>query len=140
MKSTRPLLTETEYEVEARGHVEWLNWIFGITTFFLALTALQFNSPWKIAVVGLPLFVSMYIHAFRSFPPSLIALRDLVRKHPERLDLAELQKRLERRFHGWRAVMRLAPFWIGLVLYVVVLFSEADITEATDFALAWVKS
>jgi len=140
MTSNRTLLTETEYAAEARAHVEWLNWIFGITSFFLALTALQFASPWKIALIGLPLFASMYIHAFRSFPPSLVALRHLAKQNPQDASLREMQDRLERRFHGWRAVIRLAPFWIGLASYAVVLFSGTDITAATDTALAWIKS
>ncbi|MFC5491302.1 hypothetical protein [Dokdonella soli] len=116
------LLTEREYAIEARIHMDWLCWIFGLTTFLLSITALQFTTPWKIALLGLGAVIPMYVHAFRSFPPSLYALRQLAREgNAEAKNIAIF---IEKKYHGWSAVRTSSIAWISLALYVSVLFSK----------------
>jgi len=79
----RSLIKENEYAAEAAKHVDWINWVFSITVFLFVITALQFKSPWKICLVGLLIVIPMYIYAFRSIPPSLVALRRLAKECPE---------------------------------------------------------
>ncbi|QFI38791.1 hypothetical protein FR932_13490 [Moritella marina ATCC 15381] len=130
------LLTEQEYEVEAKKHIDWLNWIFGITTFLLTLTSLQFAQPWKVCFVGSFLIVPMYIYGYRSFPPSLIILRGLRKEYPKDDELKELTGRLEKKFHGIRVFISAAPFWISMVFYTFVF---GTMIEFFGFVLPWIE-
>ncbi|CAM3215003.1 hypothetical protein [Moritella viscosa] len=134
--SKHKLLTEQEYEAEAKQHIDWLNWIFGITTFVLTLTSLQFDHPWKVCFVGSFLIVPMYIHGYRSFPPSLITLRELCKEDPKNEELKELTERLEKKFHGIRVFISAAPFWISMVFYTFVF---GTMIESFDFVLPWIE-
>lgn len=132
----RKLLSEQEYAAEAKKHVEWLNWIFGVTTFLLTLTSLQFNTPWKVCFVGAFLIVPMYAYGFFSFPPSLITLRELCKENPEDLNLNDLKNKLEKKFHGVKAVFTTTPFIISMTFYVLVL---ATCFDDFKFGLTWIE-
>ena len=75
--SSKPLITDAEYAAEVKSHSDYLNWIFGVTTFFLAVACLQFVTPWRPAVVCLGAVVPMYAYAFANLPMSLKVLRKL---------------------------------------------------------------
>ncbi|SNY64821.1 hypothetical protein [Stenotrophomonas sp. CC120223-11] len=117
----RVLATLAEGAQEARRHADWLNWVFGITTFGLTLTALQFASPWKIALLCLPIVLSMYVYAWYSFPPTLRALRKLAKEHPKDPDVAKLTAEFEKSHNGLRAFMRVLPMTIAILVYLYVL-------------------
>jgi hypothetical protein len=117
----RVLATLAEGGQEARRHADWLNWIFGITTFGLTLTALQFASPWKIALLCLPIVLSMYVYAWYSFSPTVRALRKLAKEHPENLEVAELMADLQKSNNGLRAFLRVFPMSFAMLVYLYVL-------------------
>lgn len=128
------LLTEKEYSAEAKVHRDWLNWVFGITTFLYAVTALQFPSPWKICLLGLLLWIPMYIYAFKSVPPSLRALRQLAKEGDT--ECKALLKLIETKHMGLSATLESSLLWISWVLYIAVLLTGAD--HPLDFML-WFK-
>lgn len=132
--SDKPLITDEEYSKEVRSHSDYLNWIFGLSTMFLSIECLQFNSPWRAAVVGLAAVVPMYAYAFSSFPTSLKILRRL---HAETSDAgveAEL-RRIESKFHGWKVLFTNAILWLSLALYLLVLFSFTFESQ-----ISWIKA
>jgi hypothetical protein len=120
----RPLIDDNEYANGATKHLDWVNWVFAITVYLFAVTALQFNSPWKICLLGLPLIILMNIHAILSFPQSLLDLRRWRKEQPENQRLIELENKLEKEFHGWRAALKALPLWISVILYIVVMVSS----------------
>ncbi|MEN1943211.1 hypothetical protein WCE55_05025 [Luteimonas sp. MJ293] len=136
----RSLIKENEYAAEAAKHVDWVNWIFSITVFLFAITALQFNSPWKICLVGLLIIVPMYVYAFRSFPPSLVALRQLVKEDPGNEELSKLKVHLERKYHGWRAALSVSPLWISIAFYLFVMASGAEKFALLHPAISWLQA
>jgi hypothetical protein len=136
----RPLVTDIEYQKEARKQTEWLNWVFAIVTFSLCIECLQFASPWRIAMMGLGLVVPMYVYAFLSFPPTLGALRKLRREiqndPKQHQEVDALVKYFENRYHGWIAAFRLLPLWLALGIYLLILFSFAKPFSA----ILWFKA
>jgi hypothetical protein len=118
----RPLITDEEYAQEVKKHADYLNWVFGLSTIFLSISCLQFQTPWRAAVVCLGAVVPMYVYAFASFPRSLRVLRKLYAetKDPE---VKARAKELERKFHGWRVIFTLFILWFALALFFSVLFS-----------------
>ncbi|HDY8178583.1 hypothetical protein ACODG7_16185 [Vibrio anguillarum] len=130
------LLSEYEYAAEAKKHVEWLNWIFGITTFMITLTSLQFQTPWKVCFVGAFIIVPMYVYGFLSFPPSLIALRELCKENPENQEINELKIKLENEYHGIGAFFATVPFAVSMTFYIFVLGTAID---SFSFVLPWIE-
>lgn len=132
--SNKPLITDEEYEMEVKSHSYYLNWIFGVSTIFLAIACLQFATPWRPAVICLGAVIPMYFYAFASFPISLKVLRKLYAetKNPE---VKNNITHLERKYHGWRVIFTNFILWFGLALYLVVLFSD----NKWPFIL-WVKA
>jgi hypothetical protein len=115
------LLTEQEYAAESKVHRDWLNWVFGITTFLYAVAALQFPSPWKMCLLGLALWIPMYIHAFTSIPSSLGALRQLASEGSG--EAKDILRVIESRHMGLRAVLKAFVLWASWILYISVLLS-----------------
>ncbi len=137
---TRSLITENEYAAEAARHIEWLNWMFGITLFLFAISALQFKSPWKVCLVGLLLVIPMYVHAFRSFPPSMVSLRQLAKDEPQNVEIKELVAHLERKYHSWKAAIELSPLWIAFAFYVAVMATGLEGFSFLQPALSWFQA
>jgi len=129
--SSKPLITDEEYAREVKVHSDYLNWVFGLSTIFLSVACLQFNTPWKAAVVCLVAIVPMYAYAFRSFPVSLKVLRRLYAETKDVALKSELQ-RLERKYHGWRVLFTNGILWLALLLYLSILFAW--------FPATWVKT
>lgn len=131
---SKPLITDEEYAREVKSHSDYLNWVFGVSTIFLAIACLQFATPWRAAVICLGAVAPMYVYAFASFPVSLKVLRKLYAetKDPE---VKKTVTHLERKFHGWRVIFTNFILWFGLALYLVVLFSDG----LKPFVL-WVKA
>ncbi|MGE8273347.1 hypothetical protein [Stenotrophomonas sp.] len=136
----RVLATLAEGAQEARRHADWLNWIFGITTFGLTLTALQFASPWKIALLCLPIVLSMYVYAWYSFPPTLRTLRKLAKEHPEDLEVAKLTAEFEKSHNGLRAFLRVIPMIFAMLVYLFVLATGIPGYEFLHAAIAALKA
>lgn len=137
---SRNLIKENEYAAEAAKHVDWINWIFSITVFLFAITALQFKSPWKICLIGLLIVIPMYIYAFRSFPPSLVALRQLAKESPNNEELSSLKIHLEQKYHGWRAALAVSPLWISMAFYIFVMASGVDCFAFLRPAITWLQA
>ena len=119
---TKLLITDEEYAAEVKKHTDYLNWVFGLSTIFLSVSCLQFQTPWRAAVLCLGAVVPMYIYAFASFPRSMRVLRKL---HVETKDpeVRARVKELEHKFHGWRVIFTLFILWFAIALYLSVLFS-----------------
>ena len=119
------LLSSAEYKAKAENHTQWLCWIFGLTTILMAIAALEFPSPWRIAWLGLSAIVPMYVYAFTGHPEELRVLRELAKDQgaSDRAVAAQRLKEVEVEFHGWRTALRMAILWIALVLYIAVCFS-----------------
>ena len=116
------LLSESELAAEAKAHSDWLNWIFAVSTATLAIGALQFQHPWRVALLGLVVVVPMYFFAFFSFPASLRALREICRDTRDE-EARKLLKYYESKYFGFSALYRNAALWLALSLYAIVLFS-----------------
>ena len=114
--------------------------MFGVTLLLFAISALQFKSPWKVCLVGLFLVIPMYIHAFRSFPPSLIALRQLAKDDPQDTEISNLVTTFERKYHSWKAAASLSPLWIAIVFYLAVMASGSDKFSALRPLLSWFQA
>jgi hypothetical protein len=114
------LIKDHEYFYEVRLQSNWLNWIFAITTFTITLSCLQFNTPWKPASLALIVILPMYIHAYKSIPESLKALRKLKSETNNPNIDAEI-KYLEKKFHGWTSLVRHVIMYAALFLYFSVL-------------------
>lgn len=121
---SKPLLSDEEYAKEVRSHSNYLNWIFGLSTNFLAIACLQFATPWHAAVICLSAVAPMYFYAFASFPTSLKVLRRLY-KETKSEEVKNTINHLQRKFHGWRVIFTNLILWLGLVLYFAVLFSDS---------------
>jgi predicted cobalt transporter CbtA len=119
------LLPEGEMAAEAKVHSDWLNWIFAVSTATMAITALQFQHPWRVALLGLVVVVPMYFFAFVSFPASLRALREICQDTKDS-EATKLLKYYESKYFGWSALYRNAGLWLALALYVTVLFSRTE--------------
>ena len=132
----KPLISDEEYAKEAKSQSDYLNWIFGVTTFFLTLTCLQFNTPWKVAVICLGSVIPMYIYAIACLPISLRVLRALNRetKDPE---VQQILAHLERKFHGLGVVYTNAILWISLLFFLTVLFS---FDQRLQPLILWIKT
>ncbi len=124
----QPLITDEEYAMEVKKHADYLNWVFGLSTIFLSISCLQFQTPWRAAVVCLGAVVPMYAYAFASFPRSMRVLRKLYAETQDPEVKARVND-LERKFHGWRIVFTLFILWFAIALYITVLFSPAWIVN-----------
>ncbi|MEN5206164.1 hypothetical protein ABE473_17110 [Stenotrophomonas sp. TWI700] len=126
------LLTRFEYSKKAMVHMQWMRWVFGLTTFLLAVTALGFDSPWRVGWLGLAAIIPMYVHAFTGHPEELRELRKLARDHtdPGHAEAQAVLKAIESEFHGLRAVAQLAILWVGLLVYLAICFSFAEPFDA----------
>ena len=120
--SDKPIITDEEYAREVKAHLDYLNWVFGISTLFLSIACLQFKTPWHAAVICLIAVVPMYIHAFVNFPTSLKTLRKLY-KETNSAEIKKILDHLERKYHGFKAIYSTATLWLSLFLYLFVLFS-----------------
>jgi hypothetical protein len=116
------LLSEGELAAEAKAYSNWLNWVFAVLTANMAIGALQFPQPWKIALLGLVVVAPMYMFAFVSFPASLRALRAL-HKETQDSEVKRLLEYYEAKYFGATSIYRNAVLWLALALYVTVLLS-----------------
>lgn len=132
--SNQLLITDSEYALEAKDYSDYLNWVFGASTFFLSISCLQFPVPWRAAVVCLGVVVPMYIYALISFPRSLRALRTLY-KETKNSEVKSSIKHLEAKFHGWRFFVSNSIAFIAILLFLSVLASER-----WPFIVMWVKA
>ena len=128
------LISDQEYAKEVEVHSNYLNWIFGLSTIFISISCLQFQSPWRAAVVGLVAVMPMYFYAFASLPVSLKVLRKLYSETKEQ-ELKVRIEQLEKKFHGWRVIFTNAILWLGLILYGFTIFSFN-----WPSALEWIKN
>lgn len=121
------LLTFSEYQAKAETHLQWLCWVFGLTTILIAIAALQFPSPWKAAWLGLTAVIPMYLYAFTGQPQELRILRRLAqnKNDPSCGEAHGLLKKIEREFHGAKIAARLHILWIAILLYGTVCLSFA---------------
>jgi len=117
------LVTDEEYAKEVKSHSDYLNWVFGVSTIFLAIACLQFATPSRAAVICLGAIVPMYVYALTSLPVSLNALRTLYSETRD-AEVKEITVRLELKFHGWQVIYTNFILWYGLVIYILVLFSD----------------
>jgi hypothetical protein len=122
--NNKPLISDEEYAKEVKSHSDYLNWVFGVSTIFLAVACLQFPTPWRAAVVCLGAVVPMYLYAFASFPASLKVLRRLYRETKDE-SVKETIQHLEKKFHGWRVIFTNFILWFGLALFLFVLASDS---------------
>ena len=122
------LVSSNEYRKKAESHTEWLCWIFGITTIVIAITALSFPSPWRVAWLGLVAVIPMYVRAFTGVPEELKLLRALAkdRSAADREVAATRVREIEKEFHGWRTARRMLVLWLALALYACVCLSFAE--------------
>lgn len=127
LNMNNPLVSDREYQMEARAQAEWLNWVFAIVTFTLSVACLQFPTPWRAALLCLFLVLPMYAYAFFNMPQSLKTLRKLrdeVKSDEiQHKEISALIRHIESKFHGWNVLLRHIPLWFSLALFFCVLFS-----------------
>ena len=122
--NNKPLISDEEYAKEVKSHSHYLNWVFGVSTIFLAIACLQFPTPWRAAVICLGAVVPMYLYAFASFPASLKVLRQLYNETKDE-NVKNTIQYLEQKFHGWRVIFTNFILWFGLALFIFVLASDS---------------
>lgn len=121
MKTELLDLDEVQHKIISQS--EYLNSFLGILAFTLGLTCLSFPEPKLAAYLCLGVIIPFYIKAIRMAPPSIYALRQLVKKtkDPHATDVLHF---LERNYVGLRMVFtRNFVFWYGIGFFVVVIIS-----------------
>jgi hypothetical protein len=127
--------TYADYEKEAEVYYEWANWVFGLSTFLFAITALQFKSPWRIAALGLIVIVPMFLSVPRRQPPLRMKLRMQAINGDKKIN--QLLDRVETNLYGLRAAFRHPLVLSSVALYLIVLFSWAPIFSGL---VAWFQA
>ncbi|MGP1715861.1 MAG: hypothetical protein ACTS9Y_01665 [Methylophilus sp.] len=132
--NNKPLITDEEYAQEVKSHFDYLNWVFGASTTFLAIACLQFPTPSRAAILCLGAIIPMYIYAFSSFPVSLKVLRKLYAETKDE-NVKKIIQHLEKKYHGWNVIFTNFILWFGLALFLFVLAS--DLFQGP---LQWIKT
>ncbi|KGD64047.1 hypothetical protein Y5S_02587 [Alcanivorax nanhaiticus] len=115
------LIKEDEIRLEADKHSEFLNTALGLLTFTLALTCLSFDHPQRAAIICLGVVIPVYIQAWKHFPKSITALRELV-KDTDDEHAKQLLRYLEGKYLGFRSMLtKNVLLWYGLIFYFLVL-------------------
>jgi hypothetical protein len=108
-----------------------MNSVLGFIAFTLALSCLSFTHPQRPAFLCLGIILPIYWRAFKSFPPTLYALRKLAKEKKDAQTIEKV-KYLESKYHGMKSLFTDSLVLIsGLTLYFLVLTYPETLTWFT---------
>lgn len=128
-----------KYAIEHDAYVGFVNSLIAPIFLSMDISFLTFNNPSKMALVSLPVFLTLYLYIFTKIPTTAKIYRHLQRMGDQ--DAASKLAAINTEFMGWRAVFQFIPFFMSIFIYAAILISGIEIPGLMFLShfIAWMK-